>query len=440
MDPALPTVLRNAGLVITGERITALGERADLRRQFGDLPVHRDPRPGILTPGLINAHTHLELSYHSRSPDSPEHFTDWVSALMAGHPPPEQLESIIRGALRHGAAESLRAGVTTLGDISRHAAFTRSELIAMQQSFLRATPRVVSFCEVVSLGKMRDRLSPLLDAALTPPPNISALPPDRLLLGVSPHAPYTVEGPTLRRIVSRAYLNHAPITMHLSELAEEAEFLEDLSGPLGRQWDLMQKLDILDNAIPTFRDGPIRWAQRWGLIVPSPRHPRLCPPHPPRDIPVLLAHVNYCDDAELAQLAVSRASIAYCPRTHAFFQHLSHRYRDMLDAGINVCLATDSLASNPDLSVLREAQFVMQRDNLDPHVAFDLITRRAAAALGLQEKLGTLTPGKYADLALFPCDTPIALPHDQLIRALLELAPVCLNTWISGKSTHPLQT
>jgi cytosine/adenosine deaminase-related metal-dependent hydrolase len=78
--------------------------------------------------------------------------------------------------------------------------------------------------------------------------------------------------------------------------------------------------------------------------------------------PVLLAHVNYADDADLELLAGSSASVVYCPRTHAFFGHAPHRYREMLARGINVCLGTDSLASNDTLSILDEMRFLRMMD------------------------------------------------------------------------------
>src|SRR5262249_27479805 len=149
--------------------------------------------------------------------------------------------------------------------------------------------------------------------------------------------------------------------------------------------------------------GPIRWAQRWGLLVRDPR-----------DFPTLLAHVNYCDDGELAQLATHACSVAYCPRTHAYFRHPPHRYRDMLEAQVNVCLATDSLASNPDLNVLREAALLHQRDGLLAHTALDMITRRGATALGASDHVGTLGPNKYADLVFFSLDVAADASVDSL--------------------------
>ncbi|HVX84609.1 MAG TPA: amidohydrolase family protein [Phycisphaerae bacterium] len=377
LDPSLPPLLHNAALVIEPPHIAAIGHLPDLRRSWGNLP--HTHLPGLLLPAFVNAHTHLELSYLRAADLAATHFTRWVANLMAAYPPPDQLPSVIANATRAAIHASLDAGVSTLGDISRHPHFTRP--------ILSTGPlRTLSFGEIVSLGKMRQRLDPLLANAM----DTSHASP-HLHIGLSPHAPYTVESSALARIVTAALAHKVPIAIHLAELADETPFLRDLSGPLGKDWDLLLKLDILDAAIPTHPDGPIPWAADAGLLQASSH------------IPILLAHVNYCSDHDLSLLAASQASVAYCPRTHAYFGHPpTHRYRDMLAANINLCLATDSLASNPDLSPLNEARFLYDRDHTDPLTLLQMITLNPARALGLAHLTGSLTPNKSADLVHFP--------------------------------------
>ena len=102
-----------------------------------------------------------------------------------------------------------------------------------------------------------------------------------------------------------------------------SEFLATHTGELKKLWDF---LNFWDEQVPAFDGGPIRYAKTLGLL----------------EIPSILAHVNYCDDEELAILASGRASVIYCPRTHAYFAHPPHRFRDMLGRGINVAIGTDS--------------------------------------------------------------------------------------------------
>jgi cytosine/adenosine deaminase-related metal-dependent hydrolase len=402
-DPDLPPLLHNAGLVLTGPTITAIDELPALRRRFGNLP--HTHLPGLILPAFINPHTHFELSYLAAHNLAASHFTGWISNLMASYPPPNQLPATIATAVQFAVNASLDAGVATIGDISRHTSLTRP--------LLSPGPlRTVSFGEIVALGKMRHRLDPLLAAAADP-----ASASDHLRIALSPHAPYTVESPALARIVHAALEKNLPLAIHLAELSEESQFLADLSGPLGRDWDLMLKMDIIDDHIPTCPDGPLAWAANAGLLDASHR------------IPILLAHANYCSDADLALLAASQASVAYCPRTHAYFRHPpTHRYRDMLAAGVNVALATDSLASNPDLNPLNDARFLYARDKTDPHTLLQMITANAARALGLSAITGSLSPGKSADLLSFPLapapDPLTTLLQSPATRAALYLAGV----------------
>jgi cytosine/adenosine deaminase-related metal-dependent hydrolase len=401
----------NAGVAIAHGLITAVGPLADLRTRFPHLPHHHYPHAALL-PGLINAHTHLELSYlQNKIPPRP--FADWVIALLSNLPRPEQLAEVTRSSVHRGIADSLRFGVTTIGDIAREPALVRP--------ILRDAPlRAVSFGEIQALGPRRPELPMRLAAAAD-----QACATARLTIGLSPHAPYTVEGPVLQQIVARAIADHLPLTIHLAELHDEGDFLAALQGDIRRVWEHVGLADkFLQSQIPLYPAGPIRWAAHFGLF--------------PAKIPTLLAHVNYLSDADLPILAASRASVIYCPRTNHYFGHdrrAPHRWRDMQSAGINVCLGTDSLASNPDLSPLREAQFLLQRDpSLDPNHLLRMITLNPAHALGRPSDLGSLTPNKFADLAVFLLDhpTPQTAAH-----ALLTIAPTATVVYISGKRIDP---
>jgi cytosine/adenosine deaminase-related metal-dependent hydrolase len=109
--------------------------------------------------------------------------------------------------------------------------------------------------------------------------------------------------------------------------------------------------------------------------------------------PVLVAHANYLTDDDIAVLAASGSSVAFCPRSHAFFKHRDHPWRRLLAAGVNVCLGTDSLASSPSLSVLDEARFLFAQGGAEPQVLLEMATRRGARALGLETEIGDLRAG-----------------------------------------------
>ncbi len=131
----------------------------------------------------------------------------------------------------------------------------------------------------------------------------------------------------------------------------------------------------------------------------------------------LVIHGNYLDREELEFVAAhaQRLSVIYCPRTHAYFGHPRHPLPRLLAAGANVALGTDSRASNPDLGILDEMRFVARQfPEIASAVVLELGTLRGARALGLEEDVGSLVPGKVANLAI------VALP-DREARDPYEL-------------------
>ena len=128
-----------------------------------------------------------------------------------------------------------------------------------------------------------------------------------------------------------------------------------------------------------------------------------------RSAATLVIHGNYLDDEELAFLAVNRErmSLVYCPRTHAYFRHAPYPLAKALAAGVRVALGTDSRASNPDLDLLAEMRHVARaHPAIDPHEVLRMGTLAGAEALGRDADVGSITPGKLANLIAIP------LPED----------------------------
>jgi aminodeoxyfutalosine deaminase len=148
------------------------------------------------------------------------------------------------------------------------------------------------------------------------------------------------------------------------------------------------------------------------------------------DYPTLLAHVNYCDDDELKLLSAGIASVVYCPRTHAYFGHPPHRWRVMLEAGINVAVGTDSTASSPDLNLLDDLRLLHQiAPETKVETLWEMATIRAARALQLDRHVGSLALGKSADFVLFP------VTSQQPLTAILENHIIPSAVWIDGKQS-----
>lgn len=382
-------------LAVEAGRIVAVDKAAALRAHG---PVN-DLGDCLLLPGFINAHTHLELScYRDRLPPGP--FWDWIEGLIRLRRLPDT-PARERAAVTAGAAESLACGVTCVGDISRQ---------GLHVERLRRSPiRKVCYVELMS-------------GALQPPNDIASLAdrfealseyadPDRLRISVSPHAPYSVTPSDLRAVAEFARHKDVGVTMHVAETPEEIEWLARGGG---RVELFLSRYGFPTANVPPGASAIDRLAAS-GLLAEAP----------------LLAHVNYIDDASLTRLATSNAAVVWCPRAHAFFGHAGHRWRDLLAAGVNVCVGTDSLASNRTLSILDELRFVRRHyPEADPNVILEMGTVRGANALRLDDQIGSLQPGKWADFVRVPW---IAAGAADPVKNLLDGDRTVGGTWVAGQ-------
>ena len=387
-------VIRDGGVVLAEDRIVAVGPAHTLH---SDSVI--DFGHAVILPAFVNAHTHLELSdLAGLVPPSPR-FTDWLQRLIAVLRDAPLTRTTAQQAARRGLAQSLAAGVATVGDISRAIRGTRA---ALAESVLRAT----SFGEVIAIGARRDALVECLDAASN-----TELQSDRLRVGISPHAPYTVEPEAMRACADRAHEQNARLCIHLAETADEDEFVRTRGGALA---DHLRAVGAWDDEIPVSGCGPVELASRTGVLGPK----------------TIVAHGNYVTDADIRLIAKSGASVAYCPRTHHAFSHVPHRFADMLVAGINVCIGTDSLASNPSLSILEELRFLR---NTYPDLSSDTITAmgtiHGARALGFDEVTGSITVGKCADLVIVPLESAASTKSWE---SVLESDQQPLEVYVSG--------
>jgi cytosine/adenosine deaminase-related metal-dependent hydrolase len=388
---------RDGGVVLSAGRILAVGSVSSLRQAHDRSIEEHDLGASVLLPGLVNPHVHLELSDLARG-DRPAGFEQWLLDVIARTAPAAPDEASVRQATRLGVEQCLRFGVTTVGDISRQCAITRQVLAP-------GPLRAVSYGEVLAMAQRRGLLESRLAAAANASNNT-----DYLRIGVSPHAPYSVEVDGYRRCLEVARQHGLPLATHLAESSEEAEFLSEHAGAFRRLWE---QLGAWDDSVPRFTGGPVRLAHALGLL----------------DYPgALLAHVNYCDDEGMNLLAGGRASVVYCPRTHAFFGHPPHRWRDMLARGVNVAVGTDSCASSPDLNLVDDLRLIRRLAPEPPaHEIWELATTRAAKALGMADQVGTLAVGKSADVVAFP-----GIGDDPLNAILREqVRPTAL--WVGGE-------
>jgi len=381
------------GLVtIQGQSIVAVGK---------DTPAGqvRDLGNVAIVPGLVNAHVHLE-------------FSDLAEPLgELGMPLASWVREVVRfrqfgpyrpyDAVRLGLQECLDAGTTALGEIAQPR--WQSDL------FETGRPETTVFLELIALRS--DWSDRTLERARrhVETGNVSG----SWRAGLSPHAPYSVHPVVLEQVVSLSADERIPVAMHLAESPEELQLLDSATGPFREILENLRSFDPI--AFP-------RGARPLTYLRMLARAHRS-----------LVIHGNYLDDEEIAFLAehAERMAVVYCPRTHAYFGHSAYPLEQLLSAGATVALGTDSRASSPDLSVLAEMRFVARTcQSIGRDVVLQVGTISGARALGRDHRLGSLEPGKYADMAAVALpDHNASDPYELLFDSDLPV----LATWYRGR-------
>jgi cytosine/adenosine deaminase-related metal-dependent hydrolase len=358
--------LEGGVVVVAGEIILDVVPRGKVRADV-------DLGNSAVLPGLVNAHTHLDLSGVSAPIPFTGNFSDWLRGVIAFRRARSPCN--IEADIRKGLGESLARGVTLLGDVSA----TGESWNELRKSQVRA----VVFREV--LGLTKERAQPAL-ASLREWVD-GHRPVDHCHPGVSPHAPYSTRIDLYREAGQLARERGLPLMTHLAETQEEVELLAHRSGPL---LTFLQDLGVWDE------QGLVRdFTEVIALSEPASR--------------TLLVHANYLDPSRSLP---PHATVVFCPRTHAHFRHRPHPLGELLSRGVRVALGTDSLASNPDLDVLAEARFLGRAlPDIDPMLILRMITLWGAEALGWEGVTGSLSSGKSADVAVVPLPDREGEPH-----------------------------
>lgn len=327
-----------------------------------------------LLPLPVNLHTHLELS-SCREPVGPDlPLTAWIPHVI-------QHRGYRAGSgIRQGQYEVSEVGTAVAVDI------LQAEDADDVADAPRTNTEIVSCLECIGLSDERCRETlAAADALLRGTPK----------LGLSPHAPYSVADELLAGLAGLSQQHGRIITMHVAESPAERVLLESGDGPFR---ELLESLGAYDVS-------RLRGRSFEGILDALLSAPRM-----------IVAHGNDLRRSEWQALAGrSSASVAYCPRTHAAFQHERHPVLEMLADGVNVGLGTDSRASNPDLSIWNEVLFLREkRPDIRPEVLLQLATSNGAKALG-RDDVGRLAAGSVANaLVVWLADPDAADPYEAL--------------------------
>ena len=389
--PITQPPIENGTVVESDGKITYVGTRASA-------PAGNDYDLGdaILLPGLVNTHTHLELTAMRGFLEDLD-FPDWIDKLRQSRN--EILDAPrLRDSARFGIIEGLEAGITTYAD-------TCSSGLVME-AMRDIGVRGVMYQEVFgpdaslcnsAMRELEGRLATLISAQT-----------GLVTLGVSPHAPYTVSDALYGAAARLARERKLPLAMHIAESEAEQDMVVRAQGPFANRWR-RRGIEVSVRA-----RSPIALLEKHDLLQPGS----------------LLIHCVRVDESDITTIARHGCSVAHCPASNAKFGHGVAPLLPILAAGIAVGIGSDSVASNNRMDILDEARLAVlvhrgaarRHDTFGAQRALELATIGGARALALDDRIGSLEPGKEADIAAFRIDiprtTPIGDPYSAAIFAL----------------------
>lgn len=384
--------VRNGAVVIRDFKVVGFGPAEEVLAS-PDVPeilAHAD----IITPGLVNCHTHLDYSW-AATESLPADFTDWIPELIKKTQDLD--DKAWKAAVLDGIAQCLAHGVTAVIDIDS-LGFSFPLLID-------SSMRGYSLLELISTAPddwptVRHRLGDRRRVGL-------------VNTGYAPHSPYAMAFEDLQRLHRLRREKPALTAIHIAESASERKWLEAGRGPIKTMLEMIGAAQTMPSRVSR---SSVQLIKDAGLLDDS----------------TLLIHCVDIDDQDRALIAESRASVVICPRSNRRLGVGLPDISAMLDSHINIVVGTDSLGSSPDLSILNELRFIRQNypDITDAQI-FAMATANASRFFPAAAPDNRKEPGMDADLVLWSVDSGFGDP----LKALLdkEAAVECRHTVINGR-------
>lgn len=411
--PVISDPIENGEVVVEGDRIAEVRQQA---HSVSGVEVI-DFGESILMPGMVNVHAHLEYTgLRGQVEQAP--FFAWLRALVAlkAQTPPEKWLEFAK----QGAKECLASGITTVSDNTDSGVTVE----ALAQSGLRG--RV--YQEVFSLGsdktdeEMIEELDTKLETHRKTLKRWEAS--ERVGLGISPHAVYTVRDSLLRKIVLLSKERGLPLSIHAAESSSEVVLTRSGSGEFA---DLFKERGV-HYTIP--RLNPIEYLNMTGVMGEQTQ----------------LVHCVRAEPYEIKMMASTGCSAAHCPRSNAKLLSGIAPVKEMLRLGVRVGLGTDSVVSSGSFDMFEEMRCAMWLQRAGRHTAspdakgwVEMATIGGASCLGLAGEIGTLEAGKKADLCAVRVSREgfrgFADPYTALVSAAYS-TDVCF-TMVDGVDLTP---
>jgi len=373
--------IENGAVAVSGDRIVDVGKFSEISKQHSTEEVV-DLDDQALLPGLINAHCHLDYTCLRGKIPRLESFTDWIRAINAEKAKLSVADYV--ASINEGFAEATRFGTTTIANLT---AFP--ELI----SRIEPPIRTWWFAELIDV-RDPSRANEIVDLAVEKLKSAEHW-------GLALHAPFTASAKLYRRCEEIARRENILRTTHLAESREEISMFRDASGTL---YDFLKQIgrDMADCG----RNTPL---SQFTEIVRDSSASRLHPATARQALGMtdgwMVVHLNELTESDFDMLkgSTTKFSIVHCPRSHEYFEHSPFQFEKFGEFGINVCLGTDSLASNEDLSLFAEMRVFQKKfPNVSAEEILKMVTTNSARALRQENSLGRIRSGFVADLIAIP--------------------------------------
>lgn len=359
-----------------------------------------------LLPGLVNAHTHLELTGLAGAVDEGD-FSRWIRAvreIKATRP-----AGWFRAAARQGVRDAFAAGITTVLDTG-----DSGEVLP---ALAEAGGAGVVYQEV--FGPDPNQVAESMAGLEAKVAELRGLQTARARLGVSPHAPYTVSGPLYRAVADFAARERLPLAVHLAESPAETDFVVHNQGPFAEAWAARGLPPLDGHAGPEgARRSPVAWLDGQGVLGPA----------------TLCIHTVQLDAADIRLLADRRVAVAHCPVSNARHGHGTAPVAALRRAGVRMGVGTDSVISVGSLDLFAEMRAARDLAGVSAAGALALGTIEGARLVGSEGDTGWLGRGTWGDVIAVDLPEPDARTPEE---AVLAAGPAAVRaTFASGRPVY----
>jgi cytosine/adenosine deaminase-related metal-dependent hydrolase len=383
-----PSIEDGAVLVEGSGRISAVGPNAVVATPHAARTMHFPDAE--LMPGLVNCHTHLELTQLGGGARHQEaEFLQWIRRIRELKDA-TSAEAFYEAAVA-GVRDAWARGVTCIAETGSTGAVMRAlhDLGGRGVVYHETFGPDPAQCSA-SMRELENAVSQLRRLATA-----------QLVLGVSPHAPYTVSAPLYEAVSAYARLEQLPLAVHVAESRDEWSLVCRGDGAFA---DALRARGL---AVTPHNCSPVAYLLQRGVLRPG----------------TLCIHCVQVNEADIEVLRATHATVAHCPRSNAAHRHGRAPLHAFLKAGVPVGLGTDSVVSVGDIDLWAEAELA----GFSGHEAIRRLTIEGARALGWDSEIGSLEVGKSADLAVF---SPAALRG--------SAPPFAALTVVSGRIVHQI--